>query len=331
MQPYISIITPIYNVERFIERCAESLFNQTLSDGVEFIFINDCSTDNGLNILRKCIRNHPERSGQVRIIEHEENKGVAISRQDGINVASGEYIIHVDPDDWVDIHFCENLYLEAVQSSADIVICDYFEASDLEVKGYEHNFESLKSISLLEAISGRKNKAWGVLWNKLIRTEIYKKYSFEPEINFCEDVLMLFKILSKDYKISHLPEKLYYYRKIRQGSEKRQISADALSNDLILFETINQLAVGSNSIAYKDCCKSFIQEQIISRAFRYSRLSDKEYKQRYGRYFKIGQYNHTFPFLIYQFANLSAKGYHKLSVGIYGILNRILTIFLKFK
>lgn len=331
MQPHISIVTPIYNVERYIERCAESLFNQTLSDGVEFIFINDCSSDNSINILRQCIRNHPERTHQIRIIEHEENRGVANSRQDGVMMATGEYIIHVDPDDWVDIHFCENLYLEAVQSSADIVICDYYEVTGMELTGHEHKFRSLNSISLLESISGRNNKVWGVLWNKLIRREIYQKYSFEPELNFCEDVFILFKILSQDFKISHLPAKLYYYRKIRQGSEKRQVSADTLSKDLILFEKIKQLAVESHSIAYKDCCKSFIQEQIISRAFRYSRLSDKEYKQRYGQYFKIGQYNHTFPFLIFQFANLSAKGYHKFSVGVYRLLNSMLTIFLKLK
>ncbi len=218
--PKVSIIIPIFNVEAYIEKCANSLFNQTMDDGLEFIFINDCSTDNSLNVLRKSIERHPQRQHQIKIIEHQENKGVAASRQDGLNVAAGKYIIHCDPDDYVESKWCELLYAKACSCDADCVICDYNEDINGLVIPHDQYFDNTSSESVLGAIAGRKNKIWGVLWNKLIARSVYQKYKFESGINFCEDVLILFKIFSQNIIICHIFERLYNYRKFREGSEK---------------------------------------------------------------------------------------------------------------
>ena len=107
--PKVSVIIPVYNVEKYIEKCARSLFEQTLDD-IEYIFIDDCSPDNSMLVLSKVLKSYPKREAQVRIIRNPENKGVAYSRTIGMKAATGEYMIHCDPDDWVDKELYQNMY-----------------------------------------------------------------------------------------------------------------------------------------------------------------------------------------------------------------------------
>ena len=93
----ISIIVPIYNVEQYIERCARSLFEQTYDD-IEYVFVDDCSPDNSLNILYEVLNDYPHRISNVKIIRHIENKGLTAARNSGLEVATGDYIAHCDSD-----------------------------------------------------------------------------------------------------------------------------------------------------------------------------------------------------------------------------------------
>ena len=97
----VSIVIPVYNVEKYIERCVRSLFEQTLDD-IEYIFVDDCSPDQSVAVLQSTLQDYPNRKESVRIIRHKENKGVAVARNAGINAAQGKYLIHCDSDDWVD-------------------------------------------------------------------------------------------------------------------------------------------------------------------------------------------------------------------------------------
>ena len=122
--PKVSIIVPVYGVEKYIERCACSLFEQTLDD-LEFIFVDDSSPDDSIEKLQTLILKYPNRIPQVRIIRHDVNRGLPAARQTGIRVASGDYIIHCDSDDWIDLDLCETLYLKASENSSDVVIYNY--------------------------------------------------------------------------------------------------------------------------------------------------------------------------------------------------------------
>ena len=93
--PLISIIVPVYNVSRYIERCARSLFEQSLND-IEYIFVDDCSPDNSIEILHQILSDYPSRMAQVKIISHEKNRGVAAARNTGLKLASGEFIAQCD-------------------------------------------------------------------------------------------------------------------------------------------------------------------------------------------------------------------------------------------
>ena len=99
--PKVSMLIPIYGVEKFIERCAISLFEQTYQN-IEYIFVNDCTKDDSINVLERVINRYPNRKPFVRIINHAQNKGLAGARNTAVANATGEFIMHVDSDDYVD-------------------------------------------------------------------------------------------------------------------------------------------------------------------------------------------------------------------------------------
>lgn len=112
-RPKVSVIIPVYGVERYIEQCARSLFSQTMRDGIEYIFVDDCSPDKSIEILEDILREYPHREPQVKIIRHTENQGIGGTRRTGVKNATGEYIIHCDSDDWVEPDMYEMLYGKA--------------------------------------------------------------------------------------------------------------------------------------------------------------------------------------------------------------------------
>ena len=107
----VSVIVPVYKVETFIVRCAESLLSQTMEDA-EFIFVDDASPDGSMRLLEECIAMHPERHDRVKILRHERNRGLPAARNTGMAAASGEYIYHCDSDDFADACMLEKLYAQ---------------------------------------------------------------------------------------------------------------------------------------------------------------------------------------------------------------------------
>ena len=122
--PKVSVIVPIYNVEKYIERCVRSLMEQNMND-LEFILVNDASTDCSMDIVSRTIEEYPLRKPLIKIINQEHNQGVAAARTIGMKVATGEYQIHCDPDDWVELEYIESLYKECKTEEADIALGGY--------------------------------------------------------------------------------------------------------------------------------------------------------------------------------------------------------------
>ena len=116
----VSVIIPVYGVEKYIARCAHSLFSQTMREGIEFIFIDDCTPDRSIDILCEVLEQYPHRKAQTRIVKMPTNSGLPAVRRHGIQLAKGDYIIHCDSDDWVDIRMYETMYRKAMEENADI-------------------------------------------------------------------------------------------------------------------------------------------------------------------------------------------------------------------
>ena len=169
----ISIIVPIYNVEQYIERCARSLFEQTYDD-IEYVFVDDCSPDNSLNILYEVLNDYPHRISNVKIIRHIENKGLTAARNSGLEVATGDYIAHCDSDDWVSTNMYEILLKKAIDCDADIVYCDF-------IAVYKEKSVKYKCVDLIESkeafIKSYMITGWTAIWNMVVRRDLYIKYN----------------------------------------------------------------------------------------------------------------------------------------------------------
>ena len=121
----VSVIVPIYNVEKFIARCVKSLMEQSL-DRVEYIFIDDATPDNSIVILKEVLSYYPQRSLHCQIIKHEKNNGLPAARNTGLSLAKGQYIFHCDSDDFVEHDMLKFMYEKAVETQADIVWSDWY-------------------------------------------------------------------------------------------------------------------------------------------------------------------------------------------------------------
>lgn len=115
--PKVSVIIPVYNTEKYLEKCLDSVCNQTLSD-IEIICINDCSPDNSINILNK----YAIQDKRIKIVNRKENGGLSAARNSGIDAATGDYIYFIDSDDWINENYIEQMFSKAVANCMDIVV-----------------------------------------------------------------------------------------------------------------------------------------------------------------------------------------------------------------
>lgn len=205
--PQVSIIVPIYGVEKYIERCARSLFEQTFDD-LEYIFVDDCTKDASVEVLQTIMEDYPNRKSQIKILRHEENKGLPQARKTGILAALGDYIINIDSDDWVEKDMIEVLFNNVRLNEADIVICDYYVSDGEQHLVKKGSDIHLKNNELLEQMC-RMFFPWAV-WNKMIKRSLFDGVVF-PTCSYAEDMALIFQIMGKTEKISYVSQCLYYY------------------------------------------------------------------------------------------------------------------------
>lgn len=204
--PKVSVIIPIYGVEKYIERCARSLFGQILDD-IEYLFIDDCSPDKSIEVLNRVLEDYPHRKNQVIVHRMATNSGQAAVRKWGMLNATGNYVIHCDSDDWVDITMYEKMYNKAVEEDSDVVICGYNTTNGnkilMSTLSEEHTFHSLCNNILV----GRSS---GALWNKLVSRDLINQIDY-PEGNMGEDMVIILQCLFHAQRISIIKEPLYSY------------------------------------------------------------------------------------------------------------------------
>ncbi|MEZ9174206.1 glycosyltransferase family 2 protein, partial [Vibrio cyclitrophicus] len=182
----VSVVVPFYNASRYIEKCVISLMEQKL-DAIEYIFIDDGSTDNSLTILNHVLSLYPSRKVATRVVSRC-NKGVTFSRNEGMQLATGQYLIFIDSDDWVESNFLDLMYEQATMYSSDIIICDYISHSVCGVNYISQKFEPNDNCQLIKSIFN--DDVQGFLWNKLIKTDLYKDVNgFDLDVNYMEDIL----------------------------------------------------------------------------------------------------------------------------------------------
>lgn len=214
--PKISVIIPIYKVEKYIEKCARSLFEQTLKE-IEYIFVDDCSPDNSVNVLEDVISQYPDRMPWVTIIRHDKNKGLTSTRNSGIANAKGEFIAHCDSDDWIEPTMYEEMYECAKRTCADAVYCDINMVFDNYNEIYKAASHSTEKV---EFIRNYIVSVWTSLCNTLIKSDIYQKNNLSsPEhLCYCEDFWLSVRLFHYANRVSYIEKPFYNYNKNNGGS-----------------------------------------------------------------------------------------------------------------
>ena len=258
--PKVSVIVPVYGVEKYIERCARSLFEQTLDD-IEYLFIDDCSPDRSIEILHKVLEEYPQRKPQVVIHRMDMNSGQAAVRKWGTQNVTGEYVIHCDSDDWVDTDMYRAMYEKAENDVADVVLCGFVRSdgervfSKQDVAFIDNGGD--KKLLIQSLLMGRDLSS---LCNKLVKTSLLHKENFcYPNNNMWEDFVYSFQIFIYANKISVLDKYCYYYyHNVESISGQMSIDNIIMRSDQIKenVQIIERIAV-DNGI-FEDYSKFFV-------------------------------------------------------------------------
>lgn len=225
----ISVIIPIYKVERFIDRCIDSLMQQTL-DEVEYIFVNDATPDGSMRVLEATLQKYPARLQQVKILAHEENRGLPTARNTGLKVATGKYIFHCDSDDFMEPDTLKILYETAEREGADYVWCDYY-ISSKKGSQYKAQREYLDADQALRGML-RGDMIYNV-WNKLVRRDLYDSNGIVfPDGHAMGEDMTMIMLLACASKVAFVHYGGYHYVTTNPGALTKKYSDERSIKDL---------------------------------------------------------------------------------------------------
>jgi len=222
----ISIVMPVYNVERYLKACLESVVNQTL-EGVEIVVVNDGSTDNSLVLLDEYQSKYSDR---MKVFTTE-NHGVSHARNYALAKATGDFILFVDSDDFIELDMCEKLYQKAIRDKNDIVICGRYNVYEREHIGeMSKEVAGTNLINTNFILSENKYELAHISpfpWDKLFKRDMLEGLSFPENMRF-EDLVLVFEACCKAKSIGVIEEPLYNYRRTTQGGFLTSFSEQTL-------------------------------------------------------------------------------------------------------
>lgn len=269
LHPKVSVIVPVYKAEKYLRKCVDSLLAQTLAD-IEILLIDDGSPDSSGTICDEYAASDP----RVRVF-HKENGGVSSARQMGSDNAQGEYVIHADPDDWVESTMLEELYNKAIEERADMVICDYYKNAGSRQIYVRQRPKALGGNGLIRELFQQLH---GSCWNKLVRRVCYSENNvrFPEGISYREDLIFNIRLLKHTKRVSYLPQAFYHYVQfLNENSlcKNRSFSEEDTVNRMILEELPRDIAVDVSTVFV--CVAAF-------RDFHTNTCTSAEFKKKYG-------------------------------------------------
>ena len=316
---YISIIIPIYNTEKYLSKCLDSIIAQTYTNW-EAILVDDGSPDN----CGKICDEYSAKDKRFRII-HQPNGGVSVARQTGLDNATGDYIIHCDPDDWIEPTMLEKLIQVTKKDNVDIVICDLVIHNGKTIEHCTQNIpDNITSKELQNKIIGQE--VHGSLCNKLIRKSCCKDISFTPQdISFCEDELFLIKILNKELTVRYIHSGLYHYI-LHNGSVSMPTKKSVYSKLTVLNEI--EKIVDSDSVDnFKAFKKNILVTAFLAKEFQ---LLKTLYKDLQSDFIKEGKpYNVKLP--LSSCFSIALNGHPYIAYYLYKLNLSAIRLILRFK
>lgn len=239
----VTIAVPVYGVESYVEKCAESLFEQTYSN-IEFLFINDCTPDKSMEIILNTLDRYPNRKGQVRIIDQPVNKGCPAARNLAVQCATGDFIFHVDADDFLEKDAIALCVSEQIAADADLVVGKYIVETPCKTIEVKYCDISKKREDIVKDCLDDKSSQ--SVWGILIRRGMYMDYNIKADESFHvgEDWQVAPLLLYYAQKIAYVDKIIYHYQLARPNSITitSQTSVSKKKQQLMMFvKTMNCL------------------------------------------------------------------------------------------
>ena len=283
----VSIIVPIYNVEKYLRKCLDSLVAQTLNE-IEIILVNDGSKDDSKKIMKEYKNNYPDKI----ICIYKENGGQGSARNEGLKVAKGKYIAYVDSDDWIDEKMIETMYNKAEKANYDILVCG--------TKVVNEKYEILQEEPAIMYEENIKNLLFGkmAIWNKIYRREILEKenYVFRTK-KWYEDLDFTAKIILEDYNIGFIDENFYYYVERpnstmnNQNARKNLEILDAMNEIIKYYKNVDKYEKSYQEIEFLA-----IYHIYITTIVRVIMIDEVDRKEKYKIISQLSYYmNNNFP------------------------------------
>lgn len=235
----VSILVPVYGVEKFIKQCAESLFEQSYAN-IEYVFVDDCTVDNSIAILQQVLCDYPNRKSQVKIIRHPINRGLGAGRKTALAASTGNFVLNVDSDDYLMPDAVETLVRAQQTTGADIVTGAYlalFPDGSMAEKRYQ-GFCKEETLKLLLI----QNTLLPHIWARLIRRTIYTDHNINAveNINMAEDYALTPRLVFAARHITYADKAVYVYRQNSPSSIFGHFSHQHVISILRANETIWQ-------------------------------------------------------------------------------------------
>lgn len=204
----VSILMPIYKVEQYLEKALDSIFSQTYKN-VFYVFVNDCSPDNSLQVLKDTMTKYGIDKDRFVIVDHKQNEGIAVSRTDCIVNAKGDYIFFVDSDDWIEKDAVEQMVAATKEGTVDIVGCDFMKDFLSGKTTYHHeNYSKSCRENMYRCLN---YDIATVLWKLLIKRCLFDNFAITPHVDIVEDYIMSVKLYYYARSFVSLPKAFYHY------------------------------------------------------------------------------------------------------------------------
>ena len=303
----VSIVLPVYNVEKYLRQCLDSIFAQTLEE-IEVVAVNDGSTDGSLTVLNE----YQEKYSQKMRVFTTENHGVSHARNYGVERAVGEYVMFVDSDDFIREDMCEILYQKASADGNDLVCCGRYNIySDVDMQDSTQALEvPLEQNFQLKDRKFELTKISPFPWDKLFKRELFEQHKFVEDLRF-EDLLFIYTVSSQCKSIGYVKDCLYYYRRSNMSSFLNTFNEATFD----LFRSYDHLVSFYKERGIFEDYKEEIEYICIRHVFfRFLNMfSPEDYKNSYKE--KNAYINKAFSWLNENFPNWTENHYYKYSLG----------------
>ena len=218
----VSILIPVYNAEKYIGKCLESVFRQTYPN-IEYVIVDNCSTDNSMSILEEQIVRYGIRQGYYKIVRHQQNEGIAVSRNDCTANATGDYVLFVDSDDWIEPDMVEQLVKATDGGQADIVGCDFIQEKTSGKKRYvTEPYADNCHDNMIKALDYEISS---VLWKLLIRRSLFNNIRFTPNLDIVEDYIVTIKLYHQAKTFAAVHKGLYHYIIYQESTSSKRLNS----------------------------------------------------------------------------------------------------------